>query len=78
MVATLMADSRDAGLKDAALIDVVLMDMARRFEAVSQGAAPSEAPAVGSMEDLAAVANKSGHLTIGSSGHRSSKALDFR
>jgi len=66
MVATLMADLRDADLrdadlKDAALIDVVLMDMARRFGAASQGAAPSEPPAVGSMEDLAAVANKLGH-----------------
>src|SRR5258708_4199657 len=64
-VATLMDDLRGAGLRDAALIDVVLVDMVRRFEA-AKGAAPSEASAVGSVEDLAAAANK----LIGSSDHR--------
>ena len=54
-VAALMADLRDVALRD---VDVVLMDMVRRFGAASQGAAPSEAPAVGSMEDLAAAANQ--------------------
>ncbi len=54
-VATLTADLRDVVLID---VDVALMDMVRRFGAASQGAAPSEASAVGSMEDPAAAANK--------------------
>jgi hypothetical protein len=51
----LTADLRDVVLID---VDVALMDMVRRFGAASQGAAPSEASAVGSMEDPAAAANK--------------------
>src|ERR1700674_4504798 len=53
MVATLMADLRDAGLRD-----VVLRDVVGWSSAASKGAAPSEASAVGSMEDPAAAANK--------------------
>jgi hypothetical protein len=54
----LTADLRDAGLRDVVLMDMVSIDTVRRFEAASKGAAPSEAPAVDSIEDLAAAANK--------------------
>ena len=55
-VAALRTDLRDGGLMDVVLIDVVLidvvlMDTVRRFGAASKGVAPSEAFAVGSMED---------------------------
>jgi hypothetical protein len=53
-----MADLRDAGLRDVLSIDVVLMDVVRRFGAASKGAARAEASAVGSMEDPAAAANQ--------------------
>jgi len=53
MVATLMADLRDADLGD-----VVLRDVVEWSGAASKGAAPSEASAVGSMGDPAAAANK--------------------
>ena len=50
-VAALRTDLRDGGLMDVVLKDVVLMDTVRRFGAASKGVAPSEAFAVGSMED---------------------------
>src|SRR4029077_5031049 len=53
MVATLMADLRDAGLRD-----VVLRDMAGWSGAVSKDAAGANAFAVGSIEGFASVAEK--------------------
>src|SRR6267143_199412 len=61
-VAALTADLRDVVLIDVDVVlidvDVALMEMVRRFGAASQGAVRAEGPAVGSMEDPAAAANK--------------------
>jgi hypothetical protein len=65
-VAALTADLRDAGLRDVALMGVVLIDMVRRFGAASKGAARLRGSAEGSREDPGAAANK----LIGSSGDR--------
>jgi hypothetical protein len=48
---------RDGGLMGVVLIDMVLMDTVRQFGAASKGVAPSEAFAVGSMEDPGAANN---------------------
>ena len=63
MVATLMTDMKDAGLrgadlKDVVLIATVLIDAVRRFEAASRGAAEAKASMEGSMEGPGAAANK--------------------
>jgi hypothetical protein len=72
--AAMLADLRDAAMSDMAMRDVV-----RWADTASQHAVRQQGTGEGLVEASEAAVNADRvDLTIGSSGHRSSKALDFR